>query len=220
MKHKDHIPFPDYAGKLRRDTRGILPGLQAQLNMAPLLRQDEIKGMGAGSKAVKSSVLILLSPDDHENTMTALIQRPAYEGIHSGQISFPGGRFEPQDADLQQTALREAKEEIGIDPAKVEVVKRLTDLYIPPSNHRVSPFVGLSSEKPQFEPDRKEVAYILELPIAQFLRKENVKMVPITLSNGQCLKTPCYLVNGQTIWGATAMIMAEFVEVSGRISSH
>ncbi len=219
MKHKDYISFFEYAEKLRRDACAVLPGLKAQISMAPLLRQDEIKEMGAGSRAVKSSVLILLYPDDQENIMTVFIQRPAYDGFHSGQISFPGGRFEPEDQDLQQTALREAYEEVGIDPTKVEVVKRLTDLYIPPSNYRVSPFVGLFPQRPGFVPDHKEVERILELPVAQFLRRSNVKKIPITLSNGQCLETPCYLINGHTIWGATAMIMAEFVEVSVRISA-
>lgn len=189
-----------------------LPGLEAQIRMAPVNRRDDIRRMGAGQRVVQSGVLILLYPFPTGDTGVALIQRPKYNGVHSGQISFPGGRYEKDDQDLKVTALRETKEEVGVDPARIEVVGKLTDLYIPPSNHRVSPYVGIMRQTPAFIPDPVEVDTVLELPLSKFLNKENIQNMPITLADGQRLHTPCFLIDGLIIWGATAMMMAEFLE--------
>lgn len=189
-----------------------LPGLEAQIRMAPVNRRDDIRRMGVGKKVMHSGVLLMLYPFADGDTGVVLIQRPKYNGVHSGQISFPGGRYEKDDLDLKATALRETKEEVGVDPALIEVIGKLTDLYIPPSNHRVSPYVGIMRHTPVFRPDPVEVDVVLELPLAQFLNKENIQNIPITLADGQCLHTPCFLIDGLIIWGATAMMMAEFLQ--------
>ncbi len=189
-----------------------LPGLEAQIRMAPTNRRDDIRAMGEGLKPLKSGVLLLLYPLDDEATGVVFIRRPQYNGVHSGQISFPGGRYEPGDTDLMHTALREAREEIGIDPEKVEVIGKLTDLYIPPSNHTVSPWVGIMHHRPAFKPDPVEVESILEVALTNFLSEENQQIIPIKLADGSSLNTPCYLIDGNVIWGATAMMMAEFLE--------
>ncbi len=206
--------FNTFAARLRKISFNDLPGLKAQLQMAPLLRRDEIQQGGAVKKPIKSSVMILLYPAEHQDTKTVFIQRPHYDGVHAGQISFPGGRIEPGDATSMDTALRETHEEIGVDPSKIEVIGQLTSLYIPPSNHLVDPFVGICLQPPKFIPDKKEVEHILEIPVKQFFRQSNIRNMPITLSDGRCMDTPCYHINGYTIWGATAMIVSEFLAVA------
>lgn len=210
------LDFKTFAAGLRKISFNDLPGLKAQLQMAPLLRRDEIQLGGAGKKPIKSSVLILLYPTEHQQTKTVFIQRPQYDGVHGGQISFPGGRIDPGDATSMDAALRETHEEIGVDPEKIEVTGKLTSLYIPPSNHLVDPFVGICQHPPKFTPDKKEVEYILEIPLKEFFRESNIHSMPITLSDGRCMNTPCYHVDGHTIWGATAMILSEFLAVISR----
>ena len=205
------IPFSLVSERLRKADFSDLPGQKSQLTMAPALRRDDIIRVGKGMNAISSGVLILLFPDGKGQTCTVFIQRPVYDGVHSGQIAFPGGRQENQDPDLQYTALREAKEEVGIDPSAVEVAGQLSDLYIPPSNFIVSPFVGMYHKMPLFKPDPKEVEMIIRVRMTEFFRAVNIREVFIRLSGGDCLPTPCFDMNGQIIWGATAMIMAEFL---------
>ena len=181
------------------------------MTMAPDIRREEIQNMGGGNEPVKSSVIILVYPGREGEACTVFIQRPQYDGVHSGQIAFPGGRHETGDANMMDTALREAEEEIGVDRQHVEVAGKLTDLYIPPSNYLVTPFIGIMSTRPVFTPDKKEVEHVIEVPLRIFSDEEYLARVPITMATGECLTTPCYLVNNHTIWGATAMIMAEFV---------
>jgi 8-oxo-dGTP pyrophosphatase MutT (NUDIX family) len=189
-----------------------LPGTEAQIRMAPTNRLDDIRKMGEGRMPVKSSVLLLLYPLNERDAGVVFIRRPKYNGVHSGQISFPGGHYEPGDYDLRHTALRESQEEIGVDPKKIEVIGKLTDLYIPPSNHRVSPYVGVMHQKPVFKPDPIEVESILEVALADFSKAEHLQCKPILLTDGRHLETPCYYINENIIWGATAMMMAEFLE--------
>ncbi len=205
------LPFGDIVRVLRNADFSLLPGQKSQLTMAPALRRDEIRRLGKGMNAVSSGVLILLFPDRENQASTVFIQRPVYDGVHSGQISLPGGRREEYDPDLQNTALREAKEEIGINPDSVELSGKLSDLYIPPSNFIVSPFVGLYHQEPSFLPDPNEVEQVIPVKMAEFYQPENIREIPIRLTGGDCLPTPCYDINGRIIWGATAMIMAEFL---------
>ncbi len=190
-----------------------LPGQEAQLLMAPDIRREEIRNMGTGNDPVKSAVLILVYPGDEGEAHTVFIKRPQYDGVHSGQIAFPGGRYEAGDANMMETALREAEEEIGIGRDEVEVSGKLTDLYIPPSNYLVSPFIGIMPKQPLFAPDKKEVDHIIEVPLRIFSDNAYPARLPITMATGECIDTPCYLAGHHAIWGATAMIMAEFVAV-------
>ncbi len=190
-----------------------LPGQEAQLLMAPDIRREEIRNMGTGNHPVKSSVIILVYPDNDDEAFTVFIKRPRYDGVHSGQISFPGGRHEADDTDMMETALREAEEEIGVGREEVEVAGKLTDLYIPPSNYLVSPFIGIVPKRPLFTPDKKEVDHIIEVPLRIFGDNEHPARLPIIMATGECIDTPCYLADHHIIWGATAMIMAEFVAV-------
>lgn len=151
---------------------------------------------------------------------TILIQRTQNpRDRHSGQVSFPGGRYEENDGELQNVALRETYEELGIPPVYIEILGQLTELYIPVSNHVVYPFVGVLKEQVPFVPQPGEVAHILTPAVEMFTRSENRKSTDLTLHGGITLKeVPYYDVEGRIVWGATAMILSEFLEIWEEVS--
>ena len=204
-----------FIGKLRKQLQQSLPGQKVQAKMSPLLDEDERFVQRTRPGVRKGSVLILLYPDQN-GLFVPLMVRPVYNGHHSGQISLPGGKQEPEDPDRIFTALRESHEELGIDPEKVQVLGTLTELYIPPSNFQVLPVVGWTPQKPDFVPDPVEVAAIVEVPLEQLLNNKNIKQTKRLLSTGFSFETPCYFVEEQEVWGATAMILSEFLEVVRR----
>ena len=137
----ENLMFRNFLDCLKKRFKIELPGEEAQFSMAPFSRERirEIPKQNYSPKL--SAVLILLFP--HNNSInTVLIQRPEYAGIHSGQIAFPGGKFEDDDIELSRTALRETSEEIGIITENIEIIGSLTDIYITPSNFLVRPFVA------------------------------------------------------------------------------
>ncbi|MDD5507029.1 MAG: CoA pyrophosphatase [Bacteroidales bacterium] len=188
-----------------------LPGLTAHLRMASESRLRWLMEGMDPSKAKKSGVLVLMYPVGGD-TNIVLIQRPDYEGMHGGQVSLPGGKREESDANLIETALRETQEELGVLPHTVSIIGTLSELYIPPSNYLVLPVVGFTSERPAFFPDPIEVEKIIEVSIGQ-LSDPKFKIVKEITVHGYTLSAPCYTMNGATIWGATAMILAELEQV-------
>jgi 8-oxo-dGTP pyrophosphatase MutT (NUDIX family) len=166
--------------------------------------------------AIKSSVLILIYPGRENSQPTFVVTlRPTYEGVHSNQISLPGGRYESKDNTLKQTALRETNEEVGVDISMVTIIGKLTELFIPPSNYLVQPFVGFTPLAPDFSPQPEEVAKIIEIPLTKLLDDQNVGMKEITVGRNH-FSTPTFVIDGTTIWGATAMILNEFKEILQR----
>ena len=189
-----------------------LPGKRAQLEMAPMPIDPRRIAAEVPDDHRKSGVLLLFYPDA-STVYFPLIKRPHYPGAHSGQVALPGGKVEPGDPDVVYTALREAEEEIGIDAGKVEVMGRLTELYIPVSNFLVTPIVGYTDQKPAFIPEKREVARIIPTALNQLIQPEVVKMTPISLGGGRYMKTPYFAIEGEQVWGATAMILSEFIQV-------
>jgi 8-oxo-dGTP pyrophosphatase MutT (NUDIX family) len=186
-----------------------LPGLDAQLIMASRKRMKFPFNTVEPLKAIPSGVLVLLYPSGND-IFFVLIRRPDYSGIHARQIGLPGGKFEKSDRSLTETAIREAREEIGIDPAKINVIGNLTILYIPPSNFIVTPTVAWSSERPEFTRDPREVDEIIEINLESFLDDTSVRVKRIKLFPGLSSNFPCYYIDKNIIWGATAMILSEF----------
>jgi 8-oxo-dGTP pyrophosphatase MutT (NUDIX family) len=208
--------FPDYllpelARFLHNRLLSPLPGKTAQYKMAGMRRIEQLFPDADISKARLSGVLILLYPADGYIS-TVLIRRPLYEGVHSGQLAFPGGRKEELDTDLVATALRESQEETGINPEEVILIGQLSELFIPPSNSLVSPVVGYCTNKQVFIPDSFEVDAIIEIPLHQFLLPEVNTMRFVNAGNWNA-EVPCFYIQEQTIWGATAMILSEFLEI-------
>lgn len=197
--------------------KGFLPGIQSQLVMAPMGSIREVI-VNPGKQPIQSSVTILLYLRDGEIT-TLFIRRPEYPGIHSGQMAFPGGRYEDDDQDHQHTALRETEEEIGISTDNIEVAGALTPLYIPPSNYMVHPFVAVTNPDPSFTPDPAEVSGIVEIPLKALLAPDCIKQLPPS-PEFRFLDVPAYVFHETIVWGATAMITAEFIALIRQQNLH
>ena len=204
--------FVRFITQLKYRLQQPLPGEDAQFMMVPFGR-PKLKDIPMDIyNPKKSAVLILLFP--HEGTIkTVFIVRPVYDGVHSGQVAFPGGKFDEGDMDLKQTALRETHEEIGVTPEKIEIIGNLTDVYINPSNFLVTPYIGYINEHPQFIPDRHEVEKVVTYDVLQLGNSTIKSEKLIQLSGGFEIKTPYYDVEGLTVWGATAMMISELNEV-------
>lgn len=210
------MEFSELVVKLGTGMQKDLPGRASQLKMSSAARIRQLIRITPSDDARQSSVLLLLYPLAGK-VYFVLMLRPEYRGIHSGQISLPGGKSEETDDSLIYTALREAREEIGIDPSKVQILGQLTEMFIPPSNFIVTPVVGYQASRPEFRADPKEVAGIIEIALDDLLDDNNRQMKKIKLSMGLTLKVPAYCINGHVIWGATAMILSEFRDVVMRI---
>lgn len=162
-------------------------------------------------KTRKSAVLVLLYPIDNE-IYFPLILRNSYDGFHSNEVGFPGGRFEISDENLIQTGFREAKEEIGINPDDIIFLGTLTEIYIGPSDFTVLPVVGYMSYRPNFKPDPREVQQIFELKLDFFSDPDIIGCCEISIP-GDVVITPYYEVNDHKVWGATAKIILELLSV-------
>ena len=199
---------------LRKRLGGPLPGREAQYKMASLRRLTELAGYAPPSSPKIACVLNLLHWREGE-WRTVLIERTTSpHDRHSGQISFPGGKYEEGDKALANVALREAEEEIGVPRERVQILGRLTELYIPVSNFLVHPFVGLLESEADFRLQAGEVEGILTPALSVFSRDSAKKQKDLTLPGGLSLKdVPYFDVEGRVVWGATAMILSEFLEV-------
>ncbi len=202
--------FQVFIDKIKDNLRAGKPGLDSQLKMAPLTRREELKVM-SGSKPRESAVLVVFYPVDGK-THLVLMKRAKDESVHSAQISFPGGKKEYSDTNLEATALRESWEEIGLNPSEVTVIGQLSKLYIPPSNFDVFPFVGYCSERPHFVSNH-EVEKLLEVPLSELHNPMNRKEVQIHHRSGKTFEVPAYGILGETIWGATAMMISELLDI-------
>jgi 8-oxo-dGTP pyrophosphatase MutT (NUDIX family) len=188
-----------------------LAGKDAQLRMAPSHRGELFRNIEENRIIRQSAVLIsLFIENDKINTL--LIKRATYNGVHSGQVSFPGGKHEETDESLIYTALREAQEEIGIDPLKVKVLGTLTPLFIPVSNMEVLPVVGFLQEKPDLYPNLEEVEYTITIPICHLKNPNNHLRKTINIREHE-IEAPYFKVDCEDVWGATAMIISEFIEL-------
>jgi 8-oxo-dGTP pyrophosphatase MutT (NUDIX family) len=197
--------------ELERLFKSQLPGIEVQNQMAPLKRptmQSYLKNYPQ-----KGAVLVLIYPEG-SNLQIVVMLRPNYEGAHGGQVSFPGGKHEVSDKSLENTALREAREELGIASEHIEVLGPLTELYIPISNFIVHPFLAITDIAPNFNPDPKEVQRVIKISLRQLLDDTNIKRKQIMISLiGKEIETPYFDLEGETIWGATAMILSELREM-------
>jgi len=200
------LPFA--VATLRAALQRPLPGLPAQMRMATQPRPGTWRILDPDMDCRRAGVLVLLYPRGDELNLV-LTRRTETVENHRGQISFPGGSLEPGETP-RQAALREAKEELGIEPAGLELLGELSPLYVPPSNFYIYPIVAYAPVRPDFVPLLQEVAEVIEVPLAHLLdpatRHEEVWQI-----RGLPTRVPFYAVGPHKVWGATAMILSELV---------
>ena len=150
---------------------------------------------------------ILLYPNENKICIP-LILRSSYNGAHSGQISFPGGKSEHNES-AESTAVRETKEEIGVEPESIELIGQLSPQFVLPSNFLVQPVVGVTFSKPQFSPDKREVVEVIEFEVSSMFQAGSIRKDIIQVGT-YVLNAPFFNSGGKKIWGATAMMLNEF----------
>ncbi|GAB3937892.1 NUDIX hydrolase [Larkinella terrae] len=201
--------FHSFANALRERLAEPLPGPDAHLKMASRSRLR--MAMQPNERTRRSAVLIVFYP--YQNSIyLPLILRPQYDGVHAGQMAFPGGRMERSDESLIRTALREAQEEVGIRVTDVTVLGKLTEIYIPPSNFFVQPVVGILPYRPDFYPDPREVEHVVEVSLDELMDETIVGENAIEV-RGVAIDAPFYQLQGFKVWGATAMMISELLTV-------
>lgn len=192
-----------------------LPGEAAQMKFAPEIRSPEDQaagGPGDREPECRAAAVMLLFWQEGTGVRTVLMKRNEYDGPHSGQLSFPGGMYEEQDGELINTAIRETAEETGIEENSIEVLGKLTPLFIPVSNFCVTPFVGWTDDPPVFSPDHSEVQYLLT-PELDTLVDQASRHREFFHIHGRKVSTPYISIDKDILWGASAMIFSEFMAV-------
>lgn len=189
-----------------------LPGQHSHQKMIPEGRINLKREVLSGETVRLAAVLIAIFIEDQE-IKTIFIKRNTYDGVHSGQIAFPGGRLEPDDPDLVFTAMREAREEVNIDPNSVNILGQLSRIYIPPSQYEVLPVLGTLKEPPILTPDKSEVEEVFTWKLNDLLNPANRNIKQITLSDGNKWEVPCFTLGNHIIWGATSMIISELIDI-------
>ena len=211
------MEFDQFLSLISKMEHSNIGGFSSHSKMIPkeriIPKQHEIKD----KNPKKAAVLALFYPGAFSETRFLLILRADYDGTHAAQISFPGGKYEKSDIHLKTTALRETYEEVGIKMEQIQVKKRMTDIYIPPSNFIVSPYLGIMDATPEFKTN-EEVDEIIEVKLADLLDEAFVSTKNLTTSYMEKIDVPCYELNEHTVWGATAMMLSEIKDlIMGRL---
>jgi 8-oxo-dGTP pyrophosphatase MutT (NUDIX family) len=207
MTHKETLE------RLRAALRGPLPGHDGFLRQAGYKRADIEASLRNDPAPRESAVLVLLFPRDEE-LHTLLMLRPSYEGVHSGQVSFPGGKREEGDADAWATALREFREETGIALEDHEPLGQLSRVYIPPSRMLVTPCVAYAATVGPASPDPNEVDALFDAPLTFLLADDAIRYREQYIHiAGRSTTVPYFELGGHVVWGATAMMLWELREL-------
>lgn len=204
--------FTEFLKYIPKIVKQQLPALSAHAKMAPAERLPTLDPENYKNRNPRNSAVMMLFYPKNDKTHLALIKRSAYPGTHSSQISFPGGKAEVYDINLEATALRETFEEIGVSPDDINVVMPFSTIYIPPSNFLVAPFLGVALIEPEFKPNADEVVSIIELSLDVLLDDSIVIETEMQTSYSQKIVVPAFKVGEHIVWGATAMILSELKE--------
>ena len=206
--------IPSFIEKLKKSLSLELPGTNIQWEIASSDRRIDDFPRKGGPNTRQGAVMIMLFP--HQGTLyTLFMQRPEYNGVHSGQISFPGGKREISDKSLIETALRETEEETGVNRDQIKILGTLTPLYIPVSNFEVTPVVGYIPCKPLFIPQKSEVVCLIDAELDFFIGTQGIKEKEMEV-RGTPLAVRYYDYKGHVIWGATAMMLYELMIIIKR----
>jgi len=204
----------DFIDHLQLQLQKPLPGRPAEYSLS---FEDTKARSIIPDNAKLAGVLVLFYPKGKDWHLVLIERTSRYESDrHKGQISFPGGRHEEDDRSMFETALREAEEEVGVKPEKVEILGSLSDLYIPVSNFHVFPKVAFAREAPVFIPQPSEVESILEVPFHVFQQPNALQRMSLPMSNGFVLpNVPHFKIYNKIVWGATLMMLGELLAVVG-----
>ena len=184
-----------------------LPGEAAQRELAPTTRENSEFDVEEPD-CREAAVLVLLFPRDGRPHLALTLRGEAVED-HAGQISFPGGRREGEESYVE-TALREAREEVGLDADTVRVIGQLSALYIPPTAYCVYPVIAVVGTRPEWQADHREVAEVIEVPIDEFLRAEQPARETWEI-RGEFVEVPYFRFENHQVWGATSMMLSELL---------
>ncbi len=207
------MSLPAVIEQLRGALQRPLPGHDGFLELSGYKRMDIERARQQDPPPRESAVLAMLFPKQGE-LHCLLMVRPEYDGVHSGQVAFPGGKREGSDTSLMHTALREFAEETGADTTGVDVLGALSPVYIPPSRMLVTPYVGFAENIGPWRPDPKEVARLIEAPVALLLQDDILKRREQYIQIlGRSVEIPYFDVDGEVVWGATALMIAELREL-------
>ena len=201
--------FTDFKNYILKINDYKLPGHDYLLKIAPPSRIKHLKTNLTPEDCKTASVLMLFYPDNENDTRLVLMLRNKYNGVHSNQISLPGGKIDKIDKSLKDTALRETEEEIGLNKSRINIIGELSSVYIPPSNFNVHPFIGYTNTTPIFVPDPKEVSLILNPKLDYILNMDIVES--LVEVNNSTQKVPSFIIDNHILWGATAIMVHEFV---------
>jgi 8-oxo-dGTP pyrophosphatase MutT (NUDIX family) len=210
------MSFAEWINQLKQKCAEPLPGLTAHQKLAPYRQLPEVDVLELQRTTFrKAAVSVLLFPQNNTYCFS-LIQRPDYEGVHGGQISFPGGKLEGDETFLE-AALREMEEEIGVQRQTVEIIGALTEVFIPPSKMYVLPYLCYVPHTPQFQLNSREVAEIISVKIEDILHSERIKTTTLIVGKGTSnainLEVPYFDLNNKIVWGATAVILSELKDI-------
>lgn len=206
--------FDDFSNRISKIENLELPGSASHYKMTPLFRVKELEsGKVLKKNPKRAAVMALFYPNLEGQTYLLLILRNTYKGIHSNQIALPGGKVEKSDLNLLETALRETYEEVGADREQITVIRSLSEIYIPPSNFEVTPYLGLYKKEKPFLMQVEEVAAIVEVPLQDFMDDKKIFHQILNTSYAQNVEVPAFNLNGYTVWGATAMMLNEIKEL-------
>lgn len=208
------MDFNEFLSSVSKIENIPLPAEASQFKMSPPFREILQDLQKENMKHAKQAgVMALFYPDNQQLTKLALILRKTYKGVHSAQVGFPGGKLEPTDKDLMEAAIRETHEEIGVHPSEITVLKQLTQVYIPPSNFYVQPFIGLAKQTPLFKKQDEEVEDIIEVFLTDFIDERNVVIKSVSTSYKLNVEVPAFKLNNHIVWGATAMMLSEIKDL-------
>lgn len=207
------MPVDEFLSAFKRELMLALPGEKAHQKMAPSSRPISSIAVKMADKVRESAVAVVLYKNSG-SIECILTQRPEYEGNHSGQVSFPGGKKDPSDLDLEETARRECFEEIGIPTDEGILLGQLTDVFIPVSSFLVKPYVIYHETLPILKKDEREVAEILSFPLFDLKKEELISTMEVHLPNGTIYRNiPYFDLADKKVWGATALILSELREI-------
>lgn len=208
------MDFNEFLGLSSKIKNIQLPAEGSHLKMIPPSRKALLNiQIEAVKLAKKAGVLALFYPDENNRTKFILILRKTYEGIHSAQVGFPGGKLEVQDTSLMDAAIRETFEEVGVSKNTIEVLRELTQVYIAPSNFYVHPFMAITPKTPFFKLQEEEVEALIEVDLQHFLDDNIVTTKRVKASYNIDVEVPTFLLNDHIVWGATAMILSEIKDL-------